>query len=156
MAEALATSVDTYLSFVLVPLGHPRLFRTILTSLRLFLKTHMGPYFYVTTFILAALWALAGAPPAHFPRLRARDVWRVFWHVAVLFLLQTYISLTRERSLWLYANASVTSAYLHDLQAGMCPWWSWVADPRLMVFGPEIWQYYQRSLPEQPSPVGGW
>lgn len=139
MAEALATSIDTYLSSVLVPLGQPHLFRTVLTSLPSFLKSHIEPYFHVTTFILAALCALAGVLPAHFPRLRSRDVRRVFWHIAVIALLQAYIALVRERHLWLYANARVTSAYLRDWQTETFQRWSWAVDPRFMVFWPEIW-----------------
>lgn len=156
MAEALIPSVDNYLSSVLVPPGKPRLFSTALKSLPPSLEPHIEPYFHVAAFILAVFWAFAGAPPAHFPRLRVSDVFRVFWHMFILILLQTYIALSRERNLWWYANASVTRAYLHDLQAGMCWRWPWVADTRLMVFGPEIWQYYMGSLPEQPFLVWDW
>ena len=119
----------------------------------------MIPYRRLAAFVLASLRGMSGALPLNSPRLRSRDVWVMFQHVAVVVLLFSYVALMRERNLWLHGNSALTTAYLHDLlDSTSCQqWWSWGVDLRLMPFGSEVREYYnQGRVPEVSAPAGDW
>ena len=142
--EEVAASIDTRLSSVLDTLGHPLLF----TILLYFINAHLAPYRRLAALLYATILYFTGAPPQRFPRLHALDVPRILSHVVILLTVQTYLALSKERDLWLHANAAHTTAYLHDLQGEMSCVSCWGVDPRLMTLGTEMFDMAKAVLPE--------